>query len=65
MDVANKIKLQLVEQELALLHNAIYMIEIRIRVAKKVGNDSKAYEEELVKLMMMEGELQAIIGELS
>ena len=66
IDVA--VKVQLLNQEIATYENTRYILGIRYRVNKKIGNTAeqlKALEDELVKIEQALEELKAIRAELA
>ena len=65
MEIPVEIKNRIIDQELQMARNTLYLIEVRIRVAKKIGNDIKAAEEEMAKTIRMLDELETIKTELS
>ena len=65
IDVA--VKVQLLNQEIATYENTRYILGIRYRVNKKIGNTAeqlKPLEDELVKIEQALEELKAIRAEL-
>ena len=65
MEIPVEIKNRIIDQELQMARNTLYLIEVRIRVAKKIGNDIKAAEEEMAKTIRMLDELEIIKTELT
>jgi len=64
MDIPVETKNRIIDQELQMARNTLYLIEVRIRVAKKIGNDTKPAEEEMAKTIRMVDELEIIKAEL-
>ena len=65
IDIA--VKVQLLNQEIATYENTRYILGIRYRVNKKIGNTAeqlKPLEDELVKIEQALEELKAIRAEL-
>jgi len=66
IDIA--VKVQLLNQEIATYENTRYILGIRYRVNKKIGNTAeqlKPLEDELVKIEQALEELKAIRAELA
>ena len=66
-DINTAVKAQLLNQEIATYENTRYILGIRYRVNKKIGNTAeqlKPLEDELVKIEQALEELKAIRAEL-
>jgi len=66
-NIDTAVKVQLLNQEIATYENTRYILGIRYRVNKKIGNTAeqlKPLEDELVKIEQALEELKAIRAEL-
>ena len=66
-DINTAVKAQLLNQEISTYENTRYILGIRYRVNKKIGNTAeqlKPLEDELVKIEQALEELKAIRAEL-
>ncbi len=65
-DIPNDVKLQIINNEIAMYNNTIYLLQIRHRVNKSLGQADalKTIEDEMVKNEKSVDELEKIKSEL-
>jgi len=63
-DVPKSVRIQLVKQDLQMWKNTRFQLEMRHRVNKRIGNETKDLESEMVKAETAIAETEAILKEI-
>lgn len=63
-DIPTPVRIQIIRQDLQMWKNTRWQFEMRHRVNKRIGNDTKELEAEMVKAEGAIAELEAMLKEV-